>query len=248
MARTEFNWTLNLISESLDGRLYNFGLHFGDYLRNAAVFREPKWKLVNRQMRDGYVILTQQEAVRLLKEEVQRKIYGFVSTPARLNLPEPLRERTNRLAKLLSENRARLTGEDLPSEVVMDALPPCIKHAYEGLMTGKRLSHMERFGLASFLINAGMAIDDIVKLFISVTDFDEDFTRYQIEHIAGLRGSRTKYTPPTCSTLRTHGVCVNPDRICERIKHPLSYYRRRIWMMEREREERQGDVNPQIEG
>jgi DNA primase large subunit len=85
-----------------------------------------------------------------------------------------------------------------------------------------------------------------VKVFVSVTDFDEEFTRYQIEHIAGLRGSRTRYTPPTCSTLRTHGVCVNPDRICGRIKHPLSYYRRKIWMFQRQEEERQGDVNPQI--
>ena len=246
MARTEFEWTLNLVSESLDGRIYNFGLHFGDYLRNAAVFREPKWKLVNRMMKDGYVLLTQREAIRLLKEEIQRRIFSFVSVPAKINLPEPLRERTNRLAKVLSENRASITGEDLPSEVVMEALPPCISTAFEGLIAGKRLGHMERFALTSFLINVGMEIDDIVKVFVSVTDFDEEFTRYQIEHIAGLRGSRTRYTPPTCSTLRTHGVCVNPDRICGRIKHPLSYYRRKIWMFQRQEEERQEDVNPQI--
>jgi DNA primase large subunit len=197
-------------------------------------------------MKDGYVLLTQPEATRLLKEEIQRKILSFVSVPAKINLPEPLRERTNRLAKVLSENRASITGEDLPSEVVMEALPPCISTAFEGLVSGKRLGHMERFALTSFLINVGMEIDDIVKVFVSVTDFDEEFTRYQIEHIAGLRGSRTRYTPPTCSTLRTHGVCVNPDRICGRIKHPLSYYRRKIWMLQRQEEERQGDVNPQI--
>ena len=87
---------------------------------------------------------------------------------------------------------------------------------------------MERFALTSFLIHAGMEIDDIVKLFVSVTDFDEAFTRYQIEHIAGLRGGRTRYTPPTCSTLRTHGVCIKPDRLCQYVKHPLSYYRIKV--------------------
>jgi DNA primase large subunit len=73
-----------------------------------------------------------------------------------------------------------------------------------------------------------MEVNEIVKNFVSITDFDEQFTRYQIEHIAGLRGSRTKYTPPTCSTLKTHGICVNPDNLCKTIRHPLTYYRRRL--------------------
>jgi DNA primase large subunit len=32
-------------------------------------------------------------------------------------------------------------------------------------------------------------------------------------------------------------VCRNPDRICDRINHPLSYYRRKIWFMQRRAEE-----------
>ena len=228
MARTQFKWTLRLVRESIDGRMYGFEVHFKDYLRNASSFREPKWKLVNRLMRNGYVLLTKPEAVRLLQEEVQRRVYGFVSRRVRLNLPEPLQERVNSIAKLLDENRSKLTGGDLPSDVIMEALPPCIARAFEGLMSGRRAAHMERFALTSFLIHAGMEIDDIVKLFVSVTDFDESFTRYQIEHIAGLRGSRTRYTPPTCSTLRTHGVCINPDRLCQYVKHPLGYYRIKV--------------------
>jgi DNA primase large subunit len=239
MARVEFDWGLRLTDESLDGRLYRFELHFIDFLRNAAAFREPRWKLVNRLMRGGYVLMTRPEAARLLQEEVQRRIGGLVSKHARLNLPEPLRARVTTLRKLFEENRSRITGGEFPSEVLTEAFPPCIRHAFEGLMAGRRLSHMERFALTSFLINAGMEIDAIVNLFVSVTDFDEGFTRYQIEHIAGLRGSRTRYTPPTCSTLRTHGVCHNPDRICERIKHPLSYYRIKVREHQREEEARQ---------
>ncbi|MDH5266756.1 MAG: DNA primase regulatory subunit PriL, partial [Candidatus Bathyarchaeota archaeon] len=44
----------------------------------------------------------------------------------------------------------------------------------------------------------------------------------------GVRGSRTKYIPPRCDTLRTHGICHSPDEICKRIRHPLAYYRRRL--------------------
>ena len=239
MARTEFDWNLRLVRERLDGKLYRFELRFGDYLRNAASFREPKWKLVNRLMRGGYVLLTKPEAARLLQEEVQRRVHGFVSKHTRLNLPEPLRNKVDELGKLLDENRSRLTGGDMPADVRMDAIPPCIQHAFEGLVAGKRLSHMERFALTSFLIHAGMEIDDIVKLFVSVTDFDESFTRYQIEHIAGLRGSRTRYLPPTCATLRTHGVCYNPDGRCKRVKHPLSYYRFKVRDLQRDEEEKQ---------
>ena len=238
MARNEYSWDLKLKREQMDGILYNYEVAFGDYIRNASAFKEGKWKLINRLVRDGYVLLTRADATRLLKEDIQRSIRGMVETPLKLNLPEPLQERLNQLKKTLEENRSKLTGGDLPSEVIMEALPPCIENAYQGLLAGRRAGHMERFALTSFLINAGMKIDDIVNLFVSVSDFDADFTRYQIEHIAGLRGGRTRYTPPTCATLRTHGVCINPDRICERVKHPLSYYRRKLWGMQKREEER----------
>ena len=238
IARLEFGWDLRLVDESMEGRLYAYEVHFKDFLRNAPGFREPEWKMVNRLVRGGYVLLTKREVSRLLQEEIQGMIGNLVSRRSRMKLPEPLQERKDRLQKLLDENRSRLTGGDLPSEFLMEAFPPCIKHAFEGLMAGRRAAHMERFALTSFLINAGMEIDEIVNLFVSVTDFDESFTRYQIEHIAGLRGSRTRYTPPTCSTLKTHGVCHNPDQLCERIKHPLSYYRIKARDQRGQREEK----------
>ncbi len=241
IARLEFHWELKLIEELMDGIYHKFELHFKDFLRNAAAFREPKWKLVNRMMRNGYVSMTKTEACRLLQEEIQRQIIGQVSRHRRLSLPEPLQARIDNLRKILDENRSRLTGGELPVELLMEGFPPCIKHAFEGLIAGRRAGHMERFALTSFLINAGMEVEDIVKLFVSITDFDEGFTRYQIEHIAGLRGGRTKYTPPTCSTLRTHSVCYNPDRLCEHVKHPLNYYRIKVRDHQREQEAEQAE-------
>ena len=84
---------------------------------------------------------------------------------------------------------------------------------------------MERFALTSFLVTVGMPLDRLVDLYTSVSDFDPAMTQYQVEHIAGIRGNRTKYTPPLCDTLRTHGICRNKDDICAKVKHPLSYYR-----------------------
>jgi len=228
LARIEFDWTIRRIEKVVDNLIYKFELHFIDYVKNATEIRDLKWKLVNKRMVEGYIPLTKQEVTRLLQVEIERRIYDLVSQHIRINLPEPLRERKDRLQILIDKNRPSFTGDGLPAEVLHDAFPPCIKNAFEGLLAGRRAGHMERFALTSFLINAGMEVDDIVKLFISVTDFDEQYTRYQIEHIAGLRGSRTRYTPPTCSTLRTHGVCHEPDNRCQYIRHPLTYYRRKV--------------------
>ena len=48
---------------------------------------------------------------------------------------------------------------------------------------------------------------------------------YQVEHITGRGGSGTEYTAPACPAMRTTGLCVNRDHLCERVNHPLSYYK-----------------------
>jgi DNA primase large subunit len=73
-----------------------------------------------------------------------------------------------------------------------------------------------------------MTVDNVIDLFRSISDFDERMTRYQVEHIAGTRGSRTRYVPPRCDTLRTHGICISMDEICRKVRHPLTYYRRKL--------------------
>jgi DNA primase large subunit len=84
-----------------------------------------------------------------------------------------------------------------------------------------------RFTLTSFLVNIGMPSEKVNELFKGFSDYNERLTRYQVEHIAGERGSRTRYTPPQCTTLQTHGVCTNSDDLCRRVRHPLAYYKRK---------------------
>ncbi|MFX0067238.1 MAG: hypothetical protein ACFFC7_34335 [Candidatus Hermodarchaeota archaeon] len=96
------------------------------------------------------------------------------------------------------------------------------------MASGHSISHVGRFALTSFLVNTGMTVGNVIDLFRSMSDFDERMTRYQVEHIAGVRGSQTRYIPPRCDTLRTHGVCLRPDEICKKVRHPLAYYRRKL--------------------
>ena len=108
-----------------------------------------------------------------------------------------------------------------------DDMPPCIRRLLDTLSSGGRLSHIGRFTLTSFLVNVGSTEDDVLNFFKSASDFDERKTRYQVEHISGRRGSKTKYTPPKCDTLKTHGLCIESDELCKRVRHPLSYYKRK---------------------
>jgi DNA primase large subunit len=118
--------------------------------------------------------------------------------------------------------------EGFPKEIVQAAFPPCIKALYEAVASGRHLSHIGRFTLTTFLINIGMPTETIISLFKNSADFNERMTRYQVEHLAGEKGSRTRYIPPKCETLKTHSVCVNPDETCQRISHALACYRRKL--------------------
>ena len=103
--------------------------------------------------------------------------------------------------------------------------PPCIVHILSNAQGGINLAHSARFALTSFLLNIGMSVDQVVMLFNVSPDFNEEKTRYQVEHIAGSTG--TTYKPPSCSTLITYGNCYGKDQLCRTINHPLNYYKQK---------------------
>ena len=221
-----FGWKLE---PNADPRVpYEFALQFTDYLRNTVHLREKKWKLVNRILSDGKVYVARNEACRLLSEEVRRYIEQRLDTKELPNLPQTMKEMAEKIKQLSLDKLGKTEVEGFPKAVSQSAFPPCVASLYETFKSGRHLSHIGRFTLTSFLINIGMPSEEVVELFKNISDFNEKMTRYQVEHIAGERGSRTRYTTPMCDTLKTHGVCANPDELCRNIRHPLGYYRRRL--------------------
>lgn len=221
-----FDWKLTLNqNEKIP---YEFELNFTDYLRNTNHLRDKNWKLVNRLLANGNVYLTRNEIARLLSEEVRRHIEKRLETKDLPKFPPNITETAEKIKKLSVEKIGPEEMEGFPKIIVQEAFPPCIKALYASFSSGRHLSHIGRFTLTSFLINIGMPPETAVELFKRFSDYSERMTRYQVEHIAGERGSRTRYTPPKCETLKTHGVCTNPDQICQTTRHPLSYYRRKL--------------------
>ena len=222
-----FGWNIETVEDGANTHIYDFSLYFTIFLKNATAFHDEKWKLVNRVMVKGNVYLTKSEASRLLQEEVQRYIEGKLDAKVD-SLPSNIMDRVEQLKQLFIKKRGKIRSEEIPKTVVTAAFPPCIRELHNTVKSGHHLSHIGRFALTSFLINIGMTVENVVDLFRSFSDFDERMTRYQVEHIAGEKGGRTKYIPPQCGTLRTHGVCIGADDICRRIRHPLAYYRRKL--------------------
>ena len=220
----DFNWNITLNRDS--SIPLEFAVSFPDYLRNTTHLRDKKWKLVNRLLTNGQVYLNKQDVARLLQEEVRRRIEERLEATELPTIPENVTEIAAQLLALAKEKIGEEETE-FSKVVTQSAFPPCIVALYEAASKGRHLSHVGRFTLTSFLVNIGMSPEKVAELFKSFSDYNEKLTRYQIEHIAGERGSRTRYTPPQCTTLQTHSVCVNPDALCRRIRHPLAYYKRK---------------------
>jgi len=162
----------------------------------------------------------------LLQEEVKHRVEKRLYVSEIKNLPEEITAIAENLIKLAQEIMGQEIDE-MPRAVVQAAFPPCINALYADAAQAHHLSHIGRFTLTSFLVNIGMTPEGLNDMYKTFSDYNERLTRYQIEHIAGERGSGTKYTCPQCSVLQTHGVCKNRDELCRHIYHPLGYYKKK---------------------
>jgi Eukaryotic-type DNA primase, large subunit len=198
-------------------------IHFTDYLRYAAGFRNMDWKLINQTVISGRVYVTRGMCARLIEEAVRGRVQsgltGKVPDQVVTALEPYLAEIREALAALKADRNIAANGE-----VSEDAFPPCMKALLSDLQKGLNLPHTARFALTSFLANIGLDKEQIMELYRVAPDFREDLTRYQVEHITG--GSGTEYTAPSCKTMMTYGNCSGKNQYCEWATHPLSYYRK----------------------
>lgn len=104
--------------------------------------------------------------------------------------------------------------------------PPCVKHALEVMGKGENLSHSARVMLATYMLAIGKPVDEIVTMYENAPDFNEKITRYQVEHLAGMKGSRTKYSVPSCDKLRNGNLCFATAE-CDGIINPIQFGRKR---------------------
>jgi len=205
------------------------------YVPMIAGLYGAEWKVVNRQVSQGKVKIADKEKERLFKNVMKKALLSKLP----LNVPEKISKRfiiARACGEILEASQKKMYQQY--GEVEEGAYPPCIRALMAAINEGTNIPHMGRFALTCFLHTIGLSPDQIVELYVQSSGFDQDKTMYQVSHICGRAG--TEYVCPACATLKTNSLCVNPDKICESINHPLNYYKRKKWY-EQKAKEKGGD-------
>jgi DNA primase large subunit len=200
-----------------DGRF--FKVRVADYLSRSSHFHEQEWKLINRLVHSGYVYLDADETVRLVRNELSVLIYEKIKEMTLPTLPQTIQAKVDSLrSKFAPRYEYRVTA-------VID-YPPCVKHALDVMGRGENLPHSARVMLATYMLGIGKPVDEIVMMYENAPDFNQKITRYQVEHLAGMKGSRTKYSVPSCDKLRNENLCFAIAE-CDGIINPIQFSRKR---------------------
>jgi len=213
------------------GLAYDVGVRVWSYLRFAPR-NDPNWKLVNRFLTRGWVLLARRELVRLVEEAVEARVMSLVEDYSkRVDIVRALSNAVGGLGvqkSLVTSVTTNNTGVVVRRRRV-GGVPPCMGAIISEIKSGGNPSHQARFALTAFMLRRCMGegrdvhdcVEEVVGLFRTVADFDEKVTRYQVEHIAGLRGGRKAYMPPSCEEMNSLGLC--PTNLGCGVKNPLAY-------------------------
>jgi DNA primase large subunit len=197
-----------------------FRIPIMEYLKRSVKFHELEWKLVNRVVDKGYVFLNTHDLIRLIRQEIDNMILDRLRNLVVSKLPENL----EKIVEYIVKTSPSHSSHNYQIHVSPDKYPPCVKKAIELIKNGENLPHYGRFLLTTYLVNIGHSTEDIISIYPKSPDFNERITRYQVEHISGLRGGRVKYRCPSCRTLITHSFCFKTKE-CANIKNPLMFGR-----------------------
>ena len=191
-----------------------------DYVELVAPLHQDRFNLVNRRLEHGFVDIKKDERYELLRERIRVLLRRDLPHKVPSSICEKLGPRVAQVKKVYQEQMLEQFGT-----IEESSFPPCMQALITALTAGTNLTHAGRFALTTFLHTIGMDANGIGQLYARSPDFDLEKTMYQVEHITGRGGSGTEYTTPACAAMRTTGLCIHSDALCEKVNHPLSYYR-----------------------
>jgi DNA primase large subunit len=202
-------------------------VHFTAFLEATQSIRAKEWKLVNQEIYDGMVKISKEKVARVLRQRLNDKINSELPKKITEGIIEVFGTDANKLSSQMEAKRKQFVEGEM-GPIDDSAFPPCMKTILTMMRSGENVPHTGRFAITSFLHTIGMNADKIMELFSTAPDFDASKSEYQVKHITG-EISGTEYSPPECSTMKSYGICYNPDKLCEKewMTHPLKYYRNR---------------------
>jgi len=129
----------------------------------------------------------------------------------------------------VDKNKQYKKYDDLTSAIPLELFPPCILKILEGLEDGKKRS---MFVLTNFLTSVGWNHDKAEELLMewnkkNKEQLKEGLIRSQIRY---HKQKNKKILPPNCREYyQDFHVCF-PDSLCEKIKNPVQYSKRKVFL------------------
>lgn len=138
---------------------------------------------------------------------------------------EELKERFKGTAK-----RKREDFEVIEKAIPEALFPPCIKNILNGVEDGRKRS---LFVLTNFLTSTGWDYDKILELLKKWNAKNKEPLREAIiiGHINYHKQKKQVIPPPNCRSYYEDFQVCKPDNLCEKIKNPVSYAKRKGWGM-----------------
>ena len=223
----EFNIDVNF-----DKDTNKISIYFVDYLHHAPT-RYKEWKMINREMKNGFIQISHKDLARIIQEALRSRINNELDErKCSKKVYETFSSDIKRIQNSVMIHRKNIEAAPI-GKLDTKKLPPCMKNILAAIQAGENVPHMGRFALVSFLHALRLSNNEILKIFSTAPDYEEERTRYQVEHITGYSSS-TSYTPPGCDKMRTYGICPTEeiDDLCKKKRHPLSYYKAK-WKQEK---------------
>jgi len=214
---------------------FDYEMNFQDYLRFCP--KDVKYKLVNRPLSNGKVLLSKDSFLRVIQEAIRLRIESTIP-PDVSTVPQEFK-------KAVDEVRAALPKEETFGATIFlkeEDYPPCIKELLVKLRNSENLPHTARWFLAAFLLKSGMKEEQVAAAFRTAPDYEEHTTKYQVSYIA-----KKGYSVPSCASVESYGFCVGTCRAGS----PVNYGKRaRIAAAKAqgESEKKQGENDAQGEG
>ena len=215
----------------------NFKIYFIDYLNLVANLRDEYRKLINNPLSNGFVFLKKKTLIRLLQEYVRNKIKeveikDIIKKDGLLNI-KGFKELLEKISAVWKNRKDEIEYYEFDGTEDASFYPPCIQEIRSKAKEGQNLIHTERLLILWFLLALNVPIEDVVKFFSTMPDFDQEKTAYQVNF-----AKRKGYKVYLCETLKSLDLCrANKDKekICtegyysktqekqRKIRSPLQY-------------------------
>ncbi len=213
------------LGDLMEAERRSYWIRFTGYLPPKRNISGPEWDLINQRMIGGYVELNKHSYIRILQELVKKRVEDGLYLKVSLPKNRVLFDIVKGLKTKVESRKKKYAPTEL-GKITVTRLPPCMRQILGMSQAGENLPHHARFALVTFLNQIGMSSEEIFKVFSTAPDFKADIVRYQVDHITGGSSAIDYYTP-NCDTMKTGGVCFDPDGLCEKewLTNPVKYFR-----------------------